>query len=118
MVKTFTIATGNVDSAGDMIVLSGIKIPDNLKLFRNFDHACKPLGVIKNTEIKNTEIKNNELVCTFDVSEDITGFYPAIGFNAIKSHFEGEIRVIDEMKLWCVSVGVNPNVDENIKPIE
>ncbi len=38
----------------------------------------------------------------------------SIGFRAIKQHYEGEVRVLDELALYEVSVGLDP-VDERTK---
>ncbi len=113
--KTFTIATGSIDSDHDIIMPGAIKMPEGstVKILDHFD-ASKPVGVI--TEIKQD---SNDIVATGMFREDPTGLYPAIGFQVIKSHenMHGG-RTIEELKLYCVGVCPGPNADPNVKPIQ
>jgi hypothetical protein len=111
MTKTFTVATGNTDSEGDIIKLDGVSIPDRVLLTFEFDNT-NPIGYCK---VRNT---GSELIASADIPDNFVGMYPAIGFQIVKSHYEGRIRVIDEMKLHYIGLSTKPNVDEFIKPIQ
>ena len=114
--KVFVIATGNVDSQGDILLPSSLKMPETgtLKVLDHFDAAKKPLGLI--TEIKQV---GNEVVATGMFYDDPSGLTPAIGFQVIKSHENAHGgRTFDEIKLMCVGLTPAPNSDSLIKPIE
>jgi len=112
MVEIFTVATGNVDSEGDIIVLSGIKVPQKkILVFHNFDQSS-PIG-----EIEGYEIKGNEFIVKATLAEDVKGLYPAIGYTVNKSRQEGDVRVIEDLTLHSIGLCGNPNADETIKPI-
>lgn len=112
--KTFTIATGSVDSEGDILPANIFTMPDKaLRIFDHFD-SSKQLGNV--TDLK---IVGNDAIMTAMFSEDPTGLYPAIGFTGIKWHDNAHGgRTYDEIKSWCVGVSPAPNADPNIKPIQ
>lgn len=110
MTRTFTVATGQIDSQGDIINLDGIKMPDKIQLTENFD-ASKVIG---EAELK----REGDLIrAKANVPDHMLDAFPAIGFKLIKSHMEGNVHVIDELELYQVGICKNQNVDETIKSI-
>lgn len=114
MIKTFPLATTYLDSDGDKLMPGALKLPTGktVKITHGFN-AANLVGLV--SEIKEDK---GEFICTGHFKTDPTGLYPAIGFTVIKSHMEGTVRVLDEVKLYQVSVSPNPNSDKSIKPIK
>ena len=110
MIKTFVVANGKIDSQGDMLMLDGIKIPDKVLVAKDFDHK-QPVSF---ATVDNT---GTQLIATADIPDEMIGLYPAIGFEVVKTHREGDIRFIDECKLHYIGLCFNQNVDDDIKPI-
>lgn len=112
MIKTFTIATTGVDSDNERIFPGAIKMPNKpVHIFHNFDHS-KRVGLVTSL----TE-KDGNFIATAEIDKEYLDSYPAIGYSSIQSHIEGDVLVLDEVKLWCVSLCSNPNVDPSIKTI-
>jgi hypothetical protein len=107
---TFTIATDNPDQQGDVLNLAGLVLPRQVLLTKDFEHHY-PLDVC---EIHNN---GNELKAIADVPDFLLDYTPAIGFELLESHKEGDRRVIDKFKLWQVGLTNGPNVDPSIKSI-
>lgn len=110
MKRTFTVATGHLDSQGDIINLDGIKMPDKIQLTENFD----PLKIIGHAELKR---EGDAIRATAEIPDRLLDAYPAIGFRLIKSHMDGAVHVIEEIELHQVGICKNQNVDETIKTI-
>lgn len=113
MTKTFIIATGNVDAEGDMIMPGALKMPENknipvLRDFKAYDRVGKVIGIKE---------ANGNFIADAELNEDFSKFYPGIGFYIVKSHTEGDVRAIDEMKLMSVGLSTYPNPDPSIKTI-
>ncbi|MGN6436861.1 MAG: hypothetical protein ACTHMM_10025 [Agriterribacter sp.] len=109
----FVVATGNVDSEGDILKLEGMTLKGN------------PVHVIKEFSLKvedhvgmaKIDIDEKKIMASMELPEELFGLTPAIGIKPIKTHMEGEVRVIDEFKLMCVALCANPNADPNVKTI-
>lgn len=110
MKRTFTIATGQLDSQGDIIKLDGVKMPNKILMTENFDNS----KVVGKAELKR---EGDAIKAVAEIPDHLLDAYPAIGFQLLKSHIEGDIRVIDEMKLHYVGLSANRNVDTSIKSI-
>lgn len=111
MKKTFVIATGKVDSEGDIIIPGAFKdLPKSVPVLNNFNTADR-LGIAEVFE------EGGIIKATSDLSEDFNGLYPSIGFKVVDSEMQGDIRVVKEIKLFSVGIHVGPNADPNIKPI-
>lgn len=110
MKRTFTIATGKIDSQDDIINLDGIKMPEKIQVTENFDHS----KIIGEAELKR---EGGMIKATAEVPDRLLDAYPAIGFRLIESHMESGVHVIDELEIYQVSICGNPNCDESIKSI-
>lgn len=110
MKRTFTVATGQLDSQGDIINLDGIKMPATIEVAEGFDKT----KIIGHAELKR---EGDVIKATAEVPDRLLDCYPAIGFRLIKSHWDGEAHVIDELELHHVGICSNQNVDERIKTI-
>lgn len=108
----FIIETGKVDSHGDVINIDGLVIPDKpVKVFKDFDatRLVARANVIKEEGVLKAET---------DLPDDMFDYYPAIGFQIIKSEpNEHGGRNILEAKLYSVGLSASPNVDPLIKRI-
>jgi hypothetical protein len=114
MTKTFIIATGELDSDNDRIISEGLKLKDPAtKVFKNFNYS-ELLGHASNLEIKDGKLK---ATVKFKDGFDPVGKYPAMGFNILKYRIEGEVRVIEEFKLWCIGICDTENADKTVPPI-
>jgi len=113
MKKTFMIATGSIDGDGDKIMPGSLKMPKDKKvlILKGFD-STKKLG-----EVDSVVEKKGKYIATAHLKDRVENLYPAIGFDILKYHMDGDIRVIDEMKLYCVGLCVSPSVDKSIKTI-
>lgn len=107
----FIIEKGQLDSNGDMLKIDGLKIPDRTLLTRDFDN-CNPIGycdIFKEEGLLKAEA---------DVPEEMLNAYPAIDFQVISQEInENNNRVINEAKLYSVSLCGHPNADPSIKRI-
>jgi len=110
MKRTFTIATGQLDSQGDIINIDGVIMTDKINLTENFDKA----KVIGEAELKR---EDGVLKAIAEIPDRLLDAYPAIGFKLIKSRMEGDAHIIDELELHQVGICKNQNVDESIKSI-
>lgn len=110
MKRTFTVATGKLDSQGDIINLDGIKMPGVIQVTENFD----PLKIVGEAELKH---EGDAIKATAEVPDRLLDAYPAIGFRLIKSHMEGNVRIFDEIEIDRIGICGNQNVDETIKTI-
>jgi hypothetical protein len=111
MKRTFTVATGQLDSQGDIINLGGIKMPETIQVTENFD----PLKIVGHAELKR---EGSVLKATAEVPDRLLDCYPAIGFQVIESHMEGNVQVFDEIEIDRVGICIGQNVDETIKTIK
>ena len=107
--KAIVATLGEKDSQNDIFSPDCFKEKTIVPLLMNFDNS-KFLGKVK------VEKDRNYLFAEID-DATLEGLYPAIGFQIIESHREGDIRVIDEIKLYAVGVSPSPNVDVKINPI-
>lgn len=116
MVKLkFIVATNNIDGQGDIINMDGVKIPEGSKvpLTKDFNPE-KLLG----EATVSVSADGKSIQAEADIPDEFMGDYPAIGFEIIKSRQEGDVRVIEEMKLHYLGICVNENVDPNVKRLK
>lgn len=112
MKKRVTIATGNVDSQGDILNIKGMKTAPVIPVTRNFDHH-QTLGYAE-----NIAIENNELKADIDIPDDLGKVWPAMGMQFIETETDANgNRVVKEFKIYEVSLCDSPNVDSNVPPI-
>lgn len=111
MKLNFIVATDQPDSQGDIINIDGVMIDNPIVVLKEFDHN-QPLG--KATVTKD----GGKLRAEFEMKEDFlsgTGLSPSIGFQLIKSKKGPDgIRELQEIKLYCVGICANENVDPNV----
>jgi hypothetical protein len=110
MIRTFTVATGQLDSQGDIIKIDGIKMPDKIQVIETFDTS----KIVGEAELKR---ESSTIKAIAEIPDHYLDSYPAIGFELIRYHMDGDTRVIDEMKLHHIGISANPNVDPLIKTI-
>jgi len=105
----FVVLNHGIDSDGDMIIPSGITFKNPVPVLRDF--STKPEDVLGNCDLS---YEGESIVAKSDISENL---YPAIGFQIIKCHQDGGVRVIDECKIHYVGLSDNPNIDPSIMRI-
>lgn len=112
MEQTFIVLTSNVDTRGNSFLLSGVSIPDNLKIIKWFDnYQC--VGVVL-----SHEIKDNKIFITADFTEPVTGLFPAIGFTTQKADsLNANGSRFTEVTLTVIGVCEGRNSDETIPPL-
>lgn len=106
----FIVEAGNVDVNGDKIMPGAIKnLPKSVLVTKDFD-VYSPITKADVFE------ENGVIKATAEIPDYLLGLTPAIGFSILKSHNEGDIRIIDEAKIYCVGL-VGKNADPSIKSI-
>jgi hypothetical protein len=100
MKATFKQKLGVVDQQGDILMPGALKQRNFTPLLHDFD-VSKAIGVC--TAIHEV---NDELIIEADIFKDVDlcGMAHGISFQTIKSHKEGDITVIEEAKLYAVSI--------------
>jgi hypothetical protein len=108
----FTIATGHVDSQGNLFAPGSLKIPDKpLILTRNFDFT-HPIGTCMLTR------EGDNIKCEAEIDENTLDTYPAISFSVGASYTDEDgIRHITDAKIVSASICMYPNTDPTIKTI-
>jgi hypothetical protein len=114
MKRRITIATGALDSQGDILDLKGVKFAAAIPVTKNFrlDHY---MG-----EAENISIEGNELKADIDIPETGQVLFPAIGFSMKEADWEIDEngnRRIKSFKIYGVGLCDSPNVDPNVPPI-
>lgn len=106
------IESGNLGSDGSKVDISGLKLNGTFPLTRDFN---------KNDVIGEATpfIENGKVYTEIDVTPDIIGLYPAIGFISRSEDVEikDNVRFIKSAQLYEVSLCSKPNSDHTIKPI-
>lgn len=109
---TFTIATGQVDSHGDIFTPGCFGERGSATLIKGFSMKAEDyLGTAE------TKTEGDALVAEADIPEWCLDLYPAVGFKTLQCREEGGVRVIEKATLICVGLCVAPNADPNIKTI-
>lgn len=109
MKKKFIVATGQLDSQGDIIMPGAIK-KTTVPMTKDFkhDHVIGEAEVFQEGDVVKAEAT---------IIDDYLDLYPAIGFQTIKSEKKGEVRELHEIRLMEISLCGNPNADPNVKKI-
>ena len=121
----FIVELGNIDCHGDKItnvsaetlilLLDGVTIPQSVLITKDFN----PFDVIGTGTVT---MSNGALVCNAELNDDIEvdvgNLYPAISYITEHSLNMASCRLINKCRLISVSLGSNPNADENIKTLK
>lgn len=111
IISSFIVEEGRVDSNGNCLNLSGLRLPDApVVVTREFD-VSQPIGMATVYREKNA------IMATMCGGEAVDG-YPAVGVQVLKSagNTHGG-RDILEARLMQVSISSQPNADLAIKRI-
>lgn len=120
MLKQVIIATGNIDSHGDILQLEGLMHRGKCLVTLDFD-MHNVVGRAHNIEIEGNELKADiELFPENEQSilSQKEKLWPAITFTLYKSEVNDQKqRVIKDFKLMSVGLCRHPNADPNVPPI-
>ncbi len=91
---------------------------DKLFVEKDFMATSDPNYIIGELTHCNKKLPMVTDMNIYKIDDKILKFFtPAIGGKIIKSHDEGDVRVIDEFELTSVSLNSSPNADPSIKSI-
>lgn len=111
--RTFILERGIPDKAGDRIILTGMKLPENhLTITNSFKPNLMPIGVGR------VYLDNHMLKCEAELDESFVHFFPSVGVKPIKA-VDNNLGGVDwaESELVSIALSPFPNMDEGIKRI-
>lgn len=108
--KTFVIATSRVNARNEKINCGNATSKKHVQVLLNFNRSL-PVGGGTIT------VSPNDIKLTCSLSEDFVGLYPEAIYHILQSHMEGNIKVLDKIKIMAVALNKFPGIDGGVQPL-